>query len=129
MNSITNWQCIATIISLNFINAKKHNRMTKLQIIILKQKKIKIFGLQKQSRLRLRCDRGMRRWCVSLFKCALFKECRSVCCKLFREDEETRETCEVGDRGEGGVRWLNNVTGLGGKKRFLKSVEGRRSGC
>lgn len=31
MNSITNWQCIATIFSLNFMNAKKRNRMTKLQ--------------------------------------------------------------------------------------------------
>lgn len=37
MNSIRNWQCIAHIISLNFINVKKHNRMIKLQII-LKQK-------------------------------------------------------------------------------------------
>lgn len=39
MNSITNWQCIASIFSLNFINVNKCKRMRKLQNIIINGKK------------------------------------------------------------------------------------------
>lgn len=63
MNTITNWQCIAPIFSLNFINANKHNRMTKLQIV---KQKTKRFSDSRSNRLLLRCSQGVKRWCVFL---------------------------------------------------------------
>lgn len=42
---------------------------------------------------------GVKRWCVCLFRCALFKECQSVCCKQFREEEEIWTSCDVGGWG------------------------------
>lgn len=39
INSITNWQCIAPIFSLNFMNVNERKRMRKLQNNIINAKK------------------------------------------------------------------------------------------
>lgn len=63
----------------------------------------------------------MKRWCASLGQRALVKECRSVGCKQFREEEEIweavrrtkadlRETCSSHKENMGGMGWLQNAS-------------------